>query len=81
MIYYECYHVSKSYNFNTKLNYIFNNMEHQALVIFVMVLAPLGILLVRVLHTRFPKQFVDPHFVCLGFVVKPISNMHGNKAL
>jgi hypothetical protein len=32
MIYYECYHISKSYNFNTKLNYIFNNMEHQALV-------------------------------------------------
>ncbi len=26
MIYYECYHISKSYNFNMKLNYIFNNM-------------------------------------------------------
>jgi hypothetical protein len=36
MIYYECYHISKSYNFNTKLNYIFNNMEHQALVTLVM---------------------------------------------
>jgi hypothetical protein len=34
MIYYECYHISKSYNFNMKLNYIFNNMEHQALVTF-----------------------------------------------
>jgi hypothetical protein len=32
MIYYECYHISKSYNFNMKLNCIFNNMEHQALV-------------------------------------------------
>ncbi len=32
MIYYECYHINKSYNFNTKLNYIFNNMEHQTLV-------------------------------------------------
>jgi hypothetical protein len=29
MIYYECYHINKSYNFNTKLNYQFNNMEHQ----------------------------------------------------
>jgi uncharacterized protein YbcC (UPF0753/DUF2309 family) len=37
MIYYECYHISKSYNFNTKLNYIFHNMKHQALVTFVMV--------------------------------------------
>ncbi len=37
MIYYECYHISKSYNFNTKLNYIFNNMEHQALITFVVV--------------------------------------------
>jgi hypothetical protein len=37
MIHYECYHISKSYNFNTKLNYIFNNMEHQALVILVAV--------------------------------------------
>ncbi len=37
MIYYECYHISRSYNFNTKLNYIFNNMKHQALVTFVMV--------------------------------------------
>ncbi len=35
MLYYECYHISKSYNFNTKLNYIFNNMEHQALVTFI----------------------------------------------
>jgi hypothetical protein len=31
MIYYECYHISKSYNFNMKLNYILNNMEYQAL--------------------------------------------------
>jgi len=37
MIYYEFYHISKSYNFNKKLNYIFNNMEHQALVTLVMV--------------------------------------------
>ncbi len=37
MIYYECYHITKSYNFNTKLNYIFNNMEHQALVTLVAV--------------------------------------------
>ncbi len=37
MIYYECYHISKSYNFNKKLNYIFNNMEHQALVILVVI--------------------------------------------
>jgi hypothetical protein len=37
MIYYECYHINKSYNFNMKLNYIFNNMEHQALVTIVMV--------------------------------------------
>jgi hypothetical protein len=37
MIYCECYHISKSYNFKTKLNYIFNNMEHQALVTFVVV--------------------------------------------
>jgi hypothetical protein len=32
MIFYECYHISKSYNFNMKLNYTFNNMEHQTLV-------------------------------------------------
>jgi hypothetical protein len=32
MIYYEFYHISKSYYLNMKLNYIFNNMEHQALV-------------------------------------------------
>jgi len=32
MIYYEYYHISKFYNFNKKLNYIFNNMEHQTLV-------------------------------------------------
>jgi hypothetical protein len=38
-------------------------------------------LLVWALHTRFPREFVDPYFVCLGFVIKPISNMHGNKAL
>jgi hypothetical protein len=37
MIYYECYHISKCYNFNTKLNYILNNMEHQTLVTFVLV--------------------------------------------
>jgi hypothetical protein len=37
MIWYECYYISKSYNFNTKLNYIFNNMEYQTLVTFVMV--------------------------------------------
>jgi hypothetical protein len=37
MIYYECYHISLSYNFNMKLNYIFNNMEHQALVTLAMV--------------------------------------------
>jgi len=37
MIYYECYHINKSYNFNTKLNYIFNNMEHQTLVTLVVV--------------------------------------------
>jgi hypothetical protein len=32
MIYYECYRINKSYNFNTKLNYIFNDMEHQVMV-------------------------------------------------
>jgi hypothetical protein len=37
MIYYECYHINKSYNLNTKLNYIFNNMEHQMLVTLVVV--------------------------------------------
>ncbi len=37
MIYYECYHINKSCNFSTKLNYIFNDMEHQALVTFVAV--------------------------------------------
>ncbi len=37
MIYYECYHINKSYNFNKKLNNIFNNMEHQALVTLVVV--------------------------------------------
>ncbi len=37
MIYYECYHISKSFNFNTKLNYIFKYMEHQALVTLVVV--------------------------------------------
>ncbi len=37
MINYEYYHISKYYNFNTKLNYIFNNMEHQALVPFVVI--------------------------------------------
>jgi hypothetical protein len=37
MIYYECYHTSKSYKLNMKLNYIFNNMEHQTLVIVVVV--------------------------------------------
>ncbi len=44
MIYYECYHISKSYNFNTKLNYIFNNMEYQApvtLVVCVTMIAPI----------------------------------------
>jgi hypothetical protein len=39
-------YISKSYNFNTKLNYIFNNMEHQALVALVVVrvtmIAPLS---------------------------------------
>jgi len=28
MIYYDYYHISNSDNFNMKLNYIFNNMEH-----------------------------------------------------
>ncbi len=37
MIYYECYHISKSYNFNTKLNYIFSNMEHLTLVTLAMI--------------------------------------------
>jgi hypothetical protein len=37
MIYYECYHISKSYNFNMKLNYILNNMEYQTLVTLAMV--------------------------------------------
>ncbi len=37
MIYYECYHISKSYNFNTELNYILNNMEYQALVTLVVI--------------------------------------------
>jgi hypothetical protein len=37
MIYYECYHISKSYNFNTKFIYIFNDMKHQALVTIVVV--------------------------------------------
>ncbi len=37
MTYYECYHISTSYNFNIKLNYIFNNMEHQTLVTLTMV--------------------------------------------
>jgi hypothetical protein len=32
--YYECYDISKSYNFKMTLNYIFNNMEHQTLVTF-----------------------------------------------
>jgi len=35
MIYYECHHINKSYNFNMKLNYIFNTMKHQTLVIYV----------------------------------------------
>ncbi len=29
--------INKSYNFNTKLNYIFNNMEHQTLVTLIVV--------------------------------------------
>jgi len=37
MIYYECYYISKSYNFNTKLNYQLNNMEHQTIITLVMV--------------------------------------------
>jgi hypothetical protein len=37
MIYYECYYIRKSNNFNMKLNYIFNNMEHQAFVTFIVV--------------------------------------------
>ncbi len=37
MIHYKVYHISKSYNFNKKLNYIFNNMKYQALVTLVMV--------------------------------------------
>jgi hypothetical protein len=37
MIYYECCHISKSYNLNMKLNYIFNNMELQALLTLVVV--------------------------------------------
>jgi hypothetical protein len=37
MIYYECYHISKSYNFSMKLNYILNNMEYQTLVTLAMV--------------------------------------------
>jgi hypothetical protein len=51
MIYYECYYIRKSNNFNMKLNYIFNNMEHQALVTFIVV---------RVTMTTFTfVQFVD----------------------
>jgi len=37
LIHYKCFHISKSYNFNTKLYYIFNNMKHQALVTLAMV--------------------------------------------
>jgi hypothetical protein len=37
MIYYECYHISKFYNFNMKLNYIFNNMNYQALITLIVV--------------------------------------------
>jgi hypothetical protein len=37
MIYYECYYIRKSNNFNMKLNYIFNNMEYQALVTLIVI--------------------------------------------
>ncbi len=37
MIYYECYHISKFYNFNTKLNYIFNKKDYQALITLIVV--------------------------------------------
>jgi hypothetical protein len=31
-------------------------------------------------HTRCPREFVDPYFVCLSFVVKTTTRIHGNKA-
>jgi hypothetical protein len=58
MIYYECYHINKSYNFNMKLNYIFNDMEHQALVTFVVIrvtmIAPIN-------EFHFELMFVNFH--------------------
>jgi hypothetical protein len=37
MIYYESYYIKKSNNLNMKLNYIFNNMEHKALVTLIVI--------------------------------------------
>jgi hypothetical protein len=37
MLYYECYYIRKSNNFNVKLNHIFHNMEHQTLVTFIVI--------------------------------------------
>jgi hypothetical protein len=31
----------------------------------------IGVLSVVVIHIRFPREFVDPYFICLGFVLKP----------
>jgi hypothetical protein len=36
----------------------------------------ISVLSVVVLHTRFPREFVDPYSKCLGSVIKPI-NMGG----
>jgi len=55
-------YISKSYNFNTKLNYIFNNMEQQALVALVVVhvttIAPLSSLE----QDSWPTQFINTSF-------------------
>jgi len=31
-------------------------------------------------HTRCPREFVDPYFVCLSFVVKTTARIYGNMA-
>jgi hypothetical protein len=63
MIYYECYHISKYYNFKMKLNYIFNNMEHQVVVMLVVVRVTMTAVLSSFEQDSWPKQFTSTSFV------------------
>ncbi len=79
MTYYECYHISKSYNFNTKLNYIFNNMKHQALVTLVMVcvtmIAPNLTIILRGKNQHFTHVYyiIKVHYFFMGYDINVTS--------